>query len=229
VTFGEFYRALSKIAAAGALRLASRITGLGDPIDPAYVRAIVGAYSWYDSSRAERELGYDIPALETSLGDACRDRRSRRRGDPSLAHAHALPRQHRRNEGAGRCLHSRWRAASPLCRQRRDLRPRGPPLERLFAEDQPPSPYRDYGTNKHLAERYVLDRTRDGLIDGTSLRGFRFFGPHPPPRQQKFFAMFRWKRQIVFGNGRNHRSITTTDNLAHAIILAAGRSETYGK
>ena len=86
-----------------------------------------------------------------------------------------------------------------------------------------------YGKSKFLGEQYLLQKTQAGEIDGTSLRGFWFFGPNAPARQDGFLKMFRWKRQIVFGNGKNYRSITSVENLAHALIAAAPVEGTYGK
>jgi nucleoside-diphosphate-sugar epimerase len=80
-----------------------------------------------------------------------------------------------------------------------------------------------------MAERYVLDKTAEGLIDGTSLRGFWFFGPYGPPRQQGFLEMMRWPRQLVFGNGRNYRSISHVDNIISAFFAAENVPATFGK
>jgi nucleoside-diphosphate-sugar epimerase len=100
---------------------------------------------------------------------------------------------------------------------------------RVFDEHTPNRPYRHYGRSKWLAERYLLEKTREGLIDGTSLRGFWFFGPGAPPRQQKFLEMLRWRRQIVFGDGSNFRSISHVDNVVAAFLAAEGATASYGK
>ena len=57
---------------------------MGDPPDPAYIRTVVGNYSWYDSSEAEQVLGYVIPELENALGSAVADIRYRMAGVQSL-------------------------------------------------------------------------------------------------------------------------------------------------
>ncbi len=44
-----------------------------------------------------------------------------------------------------------------------------------------------------------------------------------------FFQMFFWKRQIVFGNGKNLRSISHVDNIIQAFIKVEKRTETFGK
>ncbi|MCX6180925.1 MAG: NAD-dependent epimerase/dehydratase family protein [Bacteroidetes bacterium] len=100
---------------------------------------------------------------------------------------------------------------------------------KIFPEDAQPTPYKNYGKSKHMAEQYILDKTKEGLIDGTSLRGFWFFGPFMPERNLGFFKMFRWKRQIVFGNGKNLRSISHVDNTIQAFIKAEKTPATYGK
>jgi dihydroflavonol-4-reductase len=101
--------------------------------------------------------------------------------------------------------------------------------KRIFDEHTPASPYKNYGSSKYLAEKYLLDKTREGLIQGTSLRAFWFFGPFMPERNKTFFNMFYWKRQIVFGNGKNFRSISHVDNTVQAFIKAEKSQQTIGK
>jgi dihydroflavonol-4-reductase len=101
--------------------------------------------------------------------------------------------------------------------------------KRIFSIDEPARPYKNYGRSKYLAEKYILDKTKQGFVDGTSLRGFWFFGPFMPERNQDFFKMFNWKRQIVFGNGKNYRSISHVDNIISAFIKAEKKQETHGK
>ncbi|MCH8326760.1 MAG: NAD-dependent epimerase/dehydratase family protein [Bacteroidetes bacterium] len=101
--------------------------------------------------------------------------------------------------------------------------------ERVFNGFTKPNPYKNYGRSKYLAEKYILDKTTEGLIDGTSLRGFWFFGPFMPERNKNFLRMFHWKKQIVFGNGKNYRSISHIDNTIQAFIKAEKRKETFGK
>src|SRR5262249_1404734 len=54
--------------------------------------------------------------------------------------------------------------------------------DRIFDEPTPARPYKKYGKSKHAAEKYLLDKTSAGEIEGTSLRGFWFFGPFMPER-----------------------------------------------
>ena len=71
--------ALANVAKAGLGML-----GKPAPVDPRYVAAIVGNYSWYDSGRAERELGYRIRPLEASLAEAVTLARQRLAGTDRL-------------------------------------------------------------------------------------------------------------------------------------------------
>jgi len=101
--------------------------------------------------------------------------------------------------------------------------------KRIFDEHEANHPYKHYGRSKSLAEEYIFKKTSEGLIEGTSLRGFWFFGPFMSERNLKFLKMFYWKRQIVFGNGKNFRSISHVDNVVQAFIKAEKKNETIGK
>jgi dihydroflavonol-4-reductase len=98
----------------------------------------------------------------------------------------------------------------------------------IFDEHTSATPYKNYGKSKFLAEQYILDKTKEGKIDGTSLRGFWFFGPFAPARQLTFVNMFHWPRQIVFGNGKNLRSISHTDNIIEAFFQVEKNKNTFG-
>ncbi len=100
---------------------------------------------------------------------------------------------------------------------------------KIFNETTTPKPYKNYGKSKYAAEKYIFDKTTEGLIDGTSLRGFWFFGPFMPDRNKGFFKMFYWKKQIVFGNGKNFRSISHVDNITQAFLSAEKNKNTFGK
>lgn len=99
----------------------------------------------------------------------------------------------------------------------------------VFDEHTQATPYKNYGKSKYLAEKYILDKTKEGKIDGTSLRGFWFFGPFAPARQLTFVNMFYWPRQIVFGNGKNIRSISHTDNIIEAFFSVENNPATFGQ
>lgn len=104
----------------------------------------------------------------------------------------------------------------------------GTKAQPIFDENTIATPYKNYGKSKYLAEQYIFEKTKEGKIDGTSLRGFWFFGPFAPARQLTFVNMFYWPRQIVFGNGKNLRSISHTDNIIEAFFQVEKNSTTYG-
>ena len=101
--------------------------------------------------------------------------------------------------------------------------------DRIFGSKQKSAPYKQYGKSKYLAEKYILEKTREGLVDGTSLRAFWFFGPHAPNRQTRFFRSLKLPRQIVFGGGDNFRSITHVDNFIQAFLRAENCAKSVGK
>lgn len=101
--------------------------------------------------------------------------------------------------------------------------------KRVFDEYSLPSPYKHYGKSKYLAEKYLLDKAKEGKIDGTSIRGFWFFGPFAPQRQINFFKIFLLPVQPVFGNGKNYRSISHVDDIVQAFFKAEKNPQTYGK
>jgi nucleoside-diphosphate-sugar epimerase len=106
---------------------------------------------------------------------------------------------------------------------------RGTRGKRVFDEHTPDAPYRHYGRSKAMGENHLMQRTAEGKIDGTSLRGFWFFGPFAPERQKGFARMFRWPRQLVFGNGRNLRSISHVDDIIAAFFQAENCPASIGK
>lgn len=101
--------------------------------------------------------------------------------------------------------------------------------KRIFDENEPSNPYKNYGRSKFLAEQYLLQKTKEGFIHGTSLRGFWFFGPHMPLRNQSLIQMMRWNRQIIFGTGKNIRSLTHIDNVIQAFLKSEKSTNTIGK
>ncbi|MFN8282222.1 MAG: NAD-dependent epimerase/dehydratase family protein [Chitinophagales bacterium] len=104
----------------------------------------------------------------------------------------------------------------------------GTKTQKIFDENTIATPYKNYGQSKYLAEQYILDKTAEGKIDGTSLRGFWFFGPFAPARQLTFVNMFYWPRQLVFGNGKNLRSISHIDNIIEAFFQVENNPATFG-
>lgn len=342
VSFLEFYNILAELSgnkkpflfipkwfiycASLGLKL---VFGKKSKIDPAYVRSVIGNYSWYDSSKAIKELGYSIPSGKTILENAITENKKKETGVAAL--------YEKNNSSLTRTTHDAddillitgfpgWLGnrmldifmngdrfgKNAINRKVRllvqpgfkgliqlpsnfeivygditDKESLGPALKnvkavyhlagviypkkissyykvnhigtanlvdtcielgirriiimstdstcgfgrgkKLFSSDETARPYKNYGRSKYLAEKYILDKTAEGKIDGTSLRGFWFFGPFMPERNMGFFHMFFWKRQIVFGNGKNYRSISHVDNITDAFTLAEKKSVSYGK
>src|SRR6185295_14995802 len=93
ITFKQFFSILAKLSGHkpplvylpksliyAVARTAKALLGSRSPVDPAYVKTVIGSYSWYDSSKAARELGYRIPAAESTLGGAVQEARLRLSG-----------------------------------------------------------------------------------------------------------------------------------------------------
>lgn len=342
ITFREFFaliamsahtRAPKLFAAKPALVLGASVVkvmastlGKVPPLDPAYIKNVVGKYSWYDSSRAERDLGYKIPDPRALLAQAVRQERMRfaqtlrlglgapvahlREDKPALLvtgtpgwlgnrliealvhgiggfapadrRVHLLVQPHlaglfdlpdhfrifpgdladreaikRSLRGVGTVFHLAGAIYPPkiatlyevnvqgtrnlvdasiasgarrfLFMSTDSVCGHGTPSHRVFDDRTPPNPYRHYGNSKWLAEQYILEKTKAGLLDGTILRGFWFFGPYAPQRQKNFLDMMSWRRQIVFGNGKNFRSVSHVDNLVTAMLQAENAPESNGK
>jgi dihydroflavonol-4-reductase len=347
VTFREFFTLVAEaagrkppalflpkaavVAAATGLKVILKTVGKKSPIDPAYARALINAYSWYDSSRAVRELGYQIPGARELLAMAVRLERMRLAGTYSLGRLRnpsgeglpsssgpeppllitgapgwlgnrmidilingvgplpptrrqvrllverrqadllRLPTQFRifpgdlrdgaviraALEGVGTVMHLAGAIYPPriatlyevntigtrhlidaciaagvrrfLYMSTDSVCGHGTATDRLFDENTPPRPYRHYGASKYFAEKYLFEKTAAGEIDGTVFRGFWFFGPYAPERQNKFLRMMKRRRQIVFGNGKNYRSISHVDNTVVAFLRAENVRETIGR
>ena len=314
-----------------AAQCAKMILGKNSPIDPQYVRSVVGRYSWYDSSKAQNELKYNISPLDNTLREGISEIAIHRAGisnifpkhnDPTIKRLHYSQTDILLITGFPGWLANRMvevfmngdrngdyavdRKVRMLVQSRyKDLRFNLPQnfeivygdleeqeslsnalknvsavyhcaavvypskiktlydvnwlgtknlvdaciaggirriiymgtdsicgfggKERIFDEHTAPSPYRNYGKSKFLAEQYILQKTKENIIDGTSLRGFWFFGPHMPARNQNPIRMLKWTRQIILGTGRNYRSLTHIDNVIQAFVKCEKNAETIGK
>ncbi len=319
------------MAAASALDAVLTSIGKHSPIAPAYIKSVVGSYSWYDSSKAIAQLGYRIKPAREVLADGILAERRRAAGTnalfekPSAFAIHSdsryeappllltgvpgwlgnrfvdillngdrfgrhyatrevrilvEPRQKALLElpdrfkifaadltdpgsleaavsGVGTVVHLAGaiypKRIGTLYRVNTDGTQHlvdacikagvrrflymstdsvcgyGAGSARIFDENTPDRPYRHYGRSKWLAEQYILEKSQAGLLDGTILRGFWFFGPFAPERQERFLAMMRKNRQLVFGSGKNYRSISHTDNTVSAFLAAENASATVGK
>lgn len=104
------------------------------------------------------------------------------------------------------------------------------PLGRPFREDDPPAPYMTYGRSKLRAEEIVLGARGAGSgPEGVVLRACWYYGPHQAARQTRFFGMIRSGHPVLFGSGRNLRSLTYVDHLVHALALAATSPSAAGE
>jgi len=104
-----------------------------------------------------------------------------------------------------------------------------PRLDHTFTEDDPPRPYMHYGRSKWLAEQAVLGATRAGLIEGVVVRPCWFYGPGQPERQTTLFRMIRRGRAVIFGDGRQRRSMSYIDNTVQGLIRAAVAPQAVGQ
>ena len=99
----------------------------------------------------------------------------------------------------------------------------------LMKEEDPPWPYKNYGLSKHKAEEIVNDFHKKGRIKGVIIRPCWYYGPGQPARQTRFFAMVKSGRPIIFGNGRNLRSMSYIDNVIQGILLAEEKEKAAGQ
>ncbi len=91
---------------------------------------------------------------------------------------------------------------------------------RIMAESEPDRPYMSYGKSKWLAEQSLKRAHERGQIEAVILRPCWFYGPGQPARQTRFFKMIKAGNPIVFGDGRNLRSMSYLDNTVQALQLA---------
>jgi nucleoside-diphosphate-sugar epimerase len=103
--------------------------------------------------------------------------------------------------------------------------------EDLFDENCPITPYMNYGKSKWSAEKLVRDAGDKGLIETVVLRPCWFYGPNQPARQTRFFNMISSGNPIIFGSGKNLRSMSYVDNTIQAMLLAennpAAKNQVY--
>jgi nucleoside-diphosphate-sugar epimerase len=104
-------------------------------------------------------------------------------------------------------------------------------VTKLMTEEDPPNPYLNYGISKLRAEYLVNEFWQDRKIDTVILRPCWFYGPHQPWRQTFFFKMIKKGNPLLIGRGQNLRSMSYTDNVVQALLLAAenpaAKGETY--
>lgn len=99
----------------------------------------------------------------------------------------------------------------------------------LMKESDRPRPYMAYGRSKFLAESAVKEYQQSGKLETVITRPCWFYGPNQPARQSRFFNMIKAGNPIVFGNGKNLRSMSYVDNLVQGLILAENTPEANGQ
>ncbi|MCY4324629.1 MAG: NAD(P)-dependent oxidoreductase [Betaproteobacteria bacterium] len=101
-----------------------------------------------------------------------------------------------------------------------------PTAEHMFDEESPYNPYLSYGRSKMLMEQTLRAQSKTAW---TIIRAPWFYGPRQPARQVLFFSMIRGGKGPIVGGGDNRRSMTYLDNLAQAIVKAAGSPAAAGQ
>ena len=99
----------------------------------------------------------------------------------------------------------------------------------LMKESDPPRPYLNYGKSKFLAEQAVNRAYESKKIETVILRPCWYYGPNQPDRQTTFFKMIEKGNPIIFGDGKNLRSMSYADNTCQALILAAKSQKANGQ
>lgn len=101
--------------------------------------------------------------------------------------------------------------------------------DKLMQESDAPRPYKHYGMSKYKAEEIVNDAFKAGKIKTTIIRPCWFYGIRQPARQTRFFKMIKKGNPIVFGDGRNLRSMSYIDNIIDALLLIEQKDISIGK
>lgn len=99
----------------------------------------------------------------------------------------------------------------------------------IMAEEDVAMPYMAYGRSKYLAEQMVLKAASEERIEAVILRTCWFYGPGQPERQTRFFRMIKSGRPIIFGSGKNLRSLSYIDNSVQGLLLAERADNANGK
>ena len=94
VTFKDLYGKLAQVfrqkvpkikIPKWAIYNGAKILGKNSPVQASYVEAVIGRYSWYDSSKAQSDLGYAPRSLDATLLEVREEIRSRIMGTLRLA------------------------------------------------------------------------------------------------------------------------------------------------
>lgn len=99
----------------------------------------------------------------------------------------------------------------------------------LMNEYTPRKPYMKYGDSKFLAEELINRFHIESDMETVILRPCWYYGPRQPKRQSKLINMVKNGKALLFGDGRNLRSMTYIDNLCDAMILAEKSKKANGE
>jgi len=99
----------------------------------------------------------------------------------------------------------------------------------LMKETDKPKPYMAYGKSKFQAEKLINQYHTEGKLETVILRPCWFYGPGQPDRQLRFFDMIKAGNPIMFGDGKNLRSMSFLDNTVQAMLLAEKTKEANGE
>ncbi|MFH1292189.1 MAG: NAD(P)-dependent oxidoreductase [bacterium] len=105
------------------------------------------------------------------------------------------------------------------CNVRRDV---------LLKETDANNPYKTYGKSKAKAEEFIRLAFQDGRMETVIVRPCWFYGPNQPARQSRFFNMIKSGKPIIFGDGKNLRSMSYIDNSVQGILLSESASHANG-
>ena len=99
----------------------------------------------------------------------------------------------------------------------------------LMKESDPLNPYKAYGRSKAEAEKIVQSANTPNVFETVILRPCWFYGPNQPARQSRFFKMIKSGKPIVFGDGKNLRSMSYIDNTVQGLLRAESVPEVAGQ
>jgi nucleoside-diphosphate-sugar epimerase len=88
----------------------------------------------------------------------------------------------------------------------------------LMSEEHEPRPVSDYGWSKLRSEEYLFKNK--GEVEIVVMRLCWFYGKGQPVRTNTFMKMIKTGFPVMFGNGKNLRSLTHISNASQALILA---------
>ncbi|MBI2508174.1 NAD-dependent epimerase/dehydratase family protein [Candidatus Woesearchaeota archaeon] len=99
----------------------------------------------------------------------------------------------------------------------------------LMREGDTENPYTDYGKSKWQAEQVVKEFQNKRLIKTVIIRPCWFYGPKLPDRMIKLAKMIKSGKPLLFGDGKNLRSMTYVYDLVDALILAEKNNNAIGQ